>query len=247
MGARYYDAATGRFLSEDPLFLEIGGGKFGEMLKRNQYKLKSPDIIPESLVGDSSRSSVVKVLAFDFLGQPQLMNSYGYVSDNPLKYTDPTGESQSAERVVNYVNGRGWHTDAQLTDSSKIPSVIASPQTANQGRTYISSPGHALGSSTLSPGRPAGPSYDQRRDMANGLDHAAQAVDTVGQAAGTPGAGVTVTVSVATAASAAGVPQAGIAVAAAYPAIEFGLAVASNLAQAVSQSLDALSNWLMKP
>jgi RHS repeat-associated protein len=63
MGARYYNGKVGRFLSQDPLFLDIGGDT-------NTYGRKLIDILLD----------------------PQGMNSYSYAGNNPLKYVDPTGE-----------------------------------------------------------------------------------------------------------------------------------------------------------
>jgi RHS repeat-associated protein len=64
MDARYQDPSTGRFLSEDPLFNAIGAN--------TQVYGKGQD---------------------ELLRDPQSLNSYGYVRNNPLRYTDPTGAS----------------------------------------------------------------------------------------------------------------------------------------------------------
>ncbi|MBN1325550.1 RHS repeat-associated core domain-containing protein [Candidatus Falkowbacteria bacterium] len=65
MGARYYTGDAGKFLSEDPLFLDMGGS-----LKR--YGKKTNEI----------------------LVNPQSLNSYSYVTNRPLVYTDPNGETE---------------------------------------------------------------------------------------------------------------------------------------------------------
>jgi len=64
--ARYYDSNTGRFVSQDPAFLLIGDKKKFE----GKY-----DCTLQSHLTD-----------------PQNLNSYSYVNNNPLKYTDPDGE-----------------------------------------------------------------------------------------------------------------------------------------------------------
>jgi len=58
-GARYYDPALGRFLSEDPIYLAIG----------------------------TDPATLEKILK-----DPQALNSYAYVRNNPLKYVDPDGK-----------------------------------------------------------------------------------------------------------------------------------------------------------
>lgn len=63
--ARYYDQDTGRFLSQDPAFLEIGAARFEK---------------------DYKRPLQAHVQA------PQILNSYGYALNNPILYSDPSGE-----------------------------------------------------------------------------------------------------------------------------------------------------------
>ncbi len=64
--ARYYDAALGRWLSQDPVFLSAMNP--GEVEEATQM---SHD---------------------NYLGNPQTMNAYTYVANNPLKYKDYKGE-----------------------------------------------------------------------------------------------------------------------------------------------------------
>lgn len=67
MGARYYDPATGRFLSEDPMFLAIGdGGSVKATSKMGQRAL---------------------------LADPQRLNSYAYAKNNPVAYRDADGNN----------------------------------------------------------------------------------------------------------------------------------------------------------
>lgn len=66
MNARYYKSDLGRFVSQDPAYLAVGDTKALETitnLKLNQY-----------------------------LADPQNINGYSYVKNNPLVYVDPTGQ-----------------------------------------------------------------------------------------------------------------------------------------------------------
>jgi len=65
MKARYYDANLGRFTSEDPAFLAVG---------------------------DTSLQAITKLELTEYLKNPQQLNSYSYVANNPLKYVDPNGQ-----------------------------------------------------------------------------------------------------------------------------------------------------------
>jgi RHS repeat-associated protein len=65
MGARYYDAATGRFLSEDLAFLAVGDAK----------NLKDITKFDQSTV----------------LSDPQSLNSYSYARNNPIINRDADG------------------------------------------------------------------------------------------------------------------------------------------------------------
>ncbi|MBU1685320.1 hypothetical protein KJ662_03630 [Patescibacteria group bacterium] len=58
-GARYYDPVTGRFITMDPLLLNLD--------KMSQAQRNA------------------------FLSNPQNLNTYSYVQNNPVRYTDPTG------------------------------------------------------------------------------------------------------------------------------------------------------------
>jgi len=65
MNARYQDGNIGRFLSQDPAFQVVGSP---ELRQKTNLELDQ------------------------YLSDPQNMNSYSYVRNNPLKHVDPTGE-----------------------------------------------------------------------------------------------------------------------------------------------------------
>ncbi|WP_179293933.1 LamG-like jellyroll fold domain-containing protein [Candidatus Methanoperedens nitratireducens] len=65
MNARYYEASTGRFISQDPAYLAVG----------DSVKLKE----------------LTKLESQQLLSDPQLLNSYAYGRNNPLAFRDPDG------------------------------------------------------------------------------------------------------------------------------------------------------------
>ncbi len=64
MGARYYEGTTGRFRSIDPAYLAVGTPQLKE--KTNLELVQ-------------------------YLSDPQVLNSYSYVRNNPINATDPDG------------------------------------------------------------------------------------------------------------------------------------------------------------
>jgi RHS repeat-associated protein len=73
MNSRYYSGNIGRFVSQDPMYLAIGSG-----LRKYNRKLSA------------------------LLANPQELNSYSYGVNNPLRYTDPTGEAIDWQKVDQY-------------------------------------------------------------------------------------------------------------------------------------------------
>ncbi|MFH1522935.1 MAG: RHS repeat-associated core domain-containing protein [Patescibacteria group bacterium] len=244
MKARYQNPSIGRFMSVDPVYNKIGRKEFNVLLLKNKYQPKNSSLLTFWL-GDNEEINN-KILLYDYLTNPQRLNSYSYVINNPLIYTDPLGETESAEKVVNFVSGRGWKTDAQLIDISKIPTQLMSPESAHQEKTYISSPEHAPTGETLSAARPRAPSYNTRKNISDSLSSISEGIDVVGQAADAPGAGAAITLTTAAAVSPLG-PEASIGALASYPFIEIGTQIVAASSNLLSGALNSISNWLMNP
>ncbi len=89
-GARYYDPTIGRFISADPIVhnVPLPEGRIIEPLvvslsnTQNQFK------------GNETRS------LYQEIANPQELNRYSYVLNNPLKYIDPDGHQVEAVAVV---------------------------------------------------------------------------------------------------------------------------------------------------
>jgi len=89
--ARYYNPAIGRFASQDPIYLLTGANNFSDRWNKNWRDIKSGDTNYNSQFGVSHYTEN-RLALLEFLSNPQNLNSYSYVTNNPLKYTDPTGE-----------------------------------------------------------------------------------------------------------------------------------------------------------
>lgn len=76
MNARYQNPVTGKFISEDPAFLSIGNAS---QVAR--------------ITGQSLRR---------YLADPQQLNSYSYARNNPLRYTDPTGQAFIIDDAIGF-------------------------------------------------------------------------------------------------------------------------------------------------
>jgi hypothetical protein len=78
MDARYEGPNLSRFLSEDPNFITAG----------------APDWVT-GMPADPTYAGLkgfVNTPSVNYLASPQNLNSYSFVDDNPLRYTDPTGK-----------------------------------------------------------------------------------------------------------------------------------------------------------
>jgi RHS repeat-associated protein len=138
--ARYLGPTLSRFLSEDPSFLAIGDSSFSQMAPASSFT--QPDVLPglegllPSAAPDANPSSRSLTLA---LADPQSLNSYSYVENNPEIYRDPDGKN--AEIVYIYAGGThefGAHAFILITPNSgqtslQIPGYIGQQQLTISG------------------------------------------------------------------------------------------------------------------
>jgi hypothetical protein len=99
--ARYYDPALGRFISADSVVPGSASGSMdGVALKALTVDFHEPGFV--STLNDENQlpfwfqmSNEQKQKAGSPWGpqNPQALNRYSYVQNNPLKYTDPTGHT----------------------------------------------------------------------------------------------------------------------------------------------------------
>ena len=75
-GARNYNPNTGRFMQQDPV-LKDGSIDVNFLNKETKEEMN------------------------EFFSNPQRLNDYSYVLNNPVKYTDPTGESEVLAWLLN--------------------------------------------------------------------------------------------------------------------------------------------------
>jgi len=90
LNARYYESARGQFLSQDPTFLAIGSPQLTEILTRASGLSHSS--FRSGSIGAKIAQERDRRIQQEFLSDPQLLNSYSYARNNPLRYSDPTGE-----------------------------------------------------------------------------------------------------------------------------------------------------------
>lgn len=97
-GARYYDNRLGRFTAIDPLLLMLNKNDIYDKLYKDNYELDNgfKNLVQNELKDKRFMTEQdLKRLALQyFLSDPQHMNNYSYVVNNPIAYVDDTGEGE---------------------------------------------------------------------------------------------------------------------------------------------------------
>lgn len=96
MDARYYSAPLARFTSQDPIFLEVGSSIFFARFPTNwRYS--------DTTGRPGEKTDPLTTALEQYLANPQNLNAYSYALNDPVKYTDPNGESASG--ILDFVGG----------------------------------------------------------------------------------------------------------------------------------------------
>jgi hypothetical protein len=53
------------------------------------------------------------------LENPQTLNLYSYMGNNPLSGTDPDGHCDWCQKLLNWLGGNGWYTNQQVVDQHR--------------------------------------------------------------------------------------------------------------------------------
>jgi RHS repeat-associated protein len=86
-------------------------------------------------------SGAPQPIPFADLPDPQTLNLYSYVRNNPLKTRDEDGHCDWCQKLGNYLGGNGWHTDAEALLIEALHARFASSRLIEQGvdRNFVNS------------------------------------------------------------------------------------------------------------
>lgn len=137
--ARYYDSTLGRWLSQDPMFLLIGMKEFSYTWNEN-WRRKKPDAdfnlinYQPKIANDDDR-----LILIEFLSSPQQLNSYGYVTNNPLLYIDPTGKVKWKQLFTGTIRSIAAIGGAAISIGGVAASTVTGPGSifVATGATYV--------------------------------------------------------------------------------------------------------------
>ncbi|WP_292530889.1 SpvB/TcaC N-terminal domain-containing protein [Methylocystis sp.] len=97
LNARYYEGSRGQFLSQDPVFWEIGQSANGKSALYNPQSMNAARTMGglnstnASGWNGNTRSRGSSISQAEYLADPQMQNSYAYARGNPITMKDPEG------------------------------------------------------------------------------------------------------------------------------------------------------------
>jgi RHS repeat-associated protein len=131
--SRVVASSAGAILDQSD-FYPFGGERVLSASSGNTYKFTSKERDTESNLDnfgaryDSSIlgrfmspdwSAQAESIPYADLENPQSLNLYAYVGNNPLGGTDPDGHCDWCQKLANWLGGDGWYTDAQIVDQHR--------------------------------------------------------------------------------------------------------------------------------
>ncbi|MFA6394085.1 MAG: RHS repeat-associated core domain-containing protein [Patescibacteria group bacterium] len=101
VGARYYNSNVGKWISQDPITVRLNRNEVYSKLYENQYS-KDPNFTtflgafrPQRGYRNTIKEEDLRDASFYyFLSDPQQLNSYNYVTNNPITSIDISGETE---------------------------------------------------------------------------------------------------------------------------------------------------------
>ncbi len=91
LNARYYEGGRGQFLSQDPLFWKAGKNANGRMAIGDSRFQNSSNLEYAAGWRSNTQPRRGSISQAEYLGDPQMQNSYAYARGNPIRFKDTDG------------------------------------------------------------------------------------------------------------------------------------------------------------
>jgi hypothetical protein len=128
MNARYQDPVRGQFISEDPSFEDLGTPNLSSDVQESTLQ-SSPNYAGLSNFMELPQDQNARDLTLT-LSDPQSLNSYSYVENNPLKNVDPNGRTSAAAYLYQQSSGNSLLVVPLVTPEAAAEGIAAGIQYA---------------------------------------------------------------------------------------------------------------------